>query len=51
VAEKDKLKTPAELDRIVDRVLAYNPKAKKKKPRKRKKAKRFYYFTDYRERA
>jgi hypothetical protein len=35
-----KQKTPAVLDRIVDRVLAYNPKAKKKKPRKQKKTKK-----------
>ncbi len=33
-------KTPPELDRIVDVVLAYRPKDKAKKPRKRKRAKR-----------
>lgn len=33
-------KIPEALDRIADVVLAYRPKAKRKKPRKRKKAKK-----------
>lgn len=35
-----KQKPPEALDRIADVVLAYRPKAKRKKPRKRKKPKR-----------
>lgn len=35
-----KLKPPDALDRITDIVLAYRPKAKRKKARKRKKAKK-----------
>lgn len=37
---KKQQEVPAALDKITDVVLAYRPKAKRKKPRKRKKVKR-----------